>query len=71
VDDVVRETMLRALRQLPTLRWPESFRPWPAVIAVRQAGTHLRRRHAAAEHVTTLDELTDVPAAGGCAPRSS
>src|SRR5690348_500418 len=30
VDDVVQETMLRALPELRTLRAPECFRPWLA-----------------------------------------
>src|SRR5690242_16281897 len=33
-DDVVQDVMLRALRQLPTLHRPESFRSWLTTIAV-------------------------------------
>ena len=49
VDDVVQETMLRALRELPVLRTPESFRPWLVAIAMRQVSTHLRRQSTAAD----------------------
>jgi RNA polymerase sigma factor (sigma-70 family) len=62
VDDVVQETMLRALRELRTLRNPESFRPWLIAIASRQVSTHLRRRRAAAERTIALHEATDSPA---------
>ncbi|WP_426502377.1 sigma-70 family RNA polymerase sigma factor [Dactylosporangium sp. McL0621] len=61
VDDVVQETMLRALRQLPSLREPESFRIWLAAIAVRQAGTYLQRERVAAGRRAPLDVLTDAP----------
>ena len=44
VDDVVQDVMLRAVRQLPLLREPESFRAWLTAIAVNQIGTRLRRR---------------------------
>jgi RNA polymerase sigma factor (sigma-70 family) len=57
VDDVVQETMLRVLRDLPSLRAPESLRAWLATIAVRQVGTHLRRR-AAVARTTGLDDAT-------------
>lgn len=61
VDDVVQEAMLRALRELPVLRTPESFRPWLVAIAMRQISTHLRRCSAAAGRITPLDELTGEP----------
>lgn len=41
VDDVVQDTMLRALRGLGDLRDPEAFRSWLVAIAVRQ----VRERH--------------------------
>src|SRR5829696_3108747 len=56
VDDVVQDTMLRALRDLPALRTPESFRAWLLTIAVRQVGTHRHRRAADAERTAMLDE---------------
>jgi RNA polymerase sigma factor (sigma-70 family) len=61
VDDVVQETMLRALRELRTLRTPESFRPWLVAIAMRQVSTHLHRREVAAERAVALDEVTGAP----------
>lgn len=42
VDDVVQETMLRAVHNLPALREPERFRPWLIAIAVRQVRTWWR-----------------------------
>lgn len=60
-DDVVQETMLRALRELRTLRTPESFRPWLATIATRQVSTHLHRRQVDAERTAPLDEVTGPP----------
>ncbi|WP_246273861.1 sigma-70 family RNA polymerase sigma factor [Phytohabitans houttuyneae] len=62
-DDVVQETMLRVLRELRTLRSPESFRPWLVTIATRQVSTHLHRRQAEADRSAALDEVTDPPAA--------
>src|SRR4051812_26309658 len=56
VDDVVQDIVLRALRQLPHLRRPESFRPWLAAIAVRQVSTHLARAGQAAGRTIGLDE---------------
>ncbi|GAA3454938.1 sigma-70 family RNA polymerase sigma factor [Dactylosporangium matsuzakiense] len=61
VDDVVQETMLRAMRQLPALREPDSFRAWLAAIAVRQAGTYLQRERTVSGRRVPLDELTDAP----------
>ncbi|MFC6023419.1 RNA polymerase sigma factor [Plantactinospora solaniradicis] len=61
VDDVVQETMLRALRALWALRSPESFGPWLLTIATRQVSTHLHRRQADAERTAPLDEVTDAP----------
>jgi RNA polymerase sigma factor (sigma-70 family) len=56
-DDVVQETMLRALRELRELRTPESFRAWLAAIATRQVSTYLRRQHLAEDRVAALEEL--------------
>ena len=63
-DDVVQEVMLRALRQLPTLRKPESFRSWLTAIAVNQISTHLHRRGAEAGRAAPLDEAVAVPDPG-------
>ncbi|GAA0683001.1 hypothetical protein GCM10010193_41000 [Kitasatospora atroaurantiaca] len=45
-DDVVQDTMLRAVDSLPALREPASFRSWLVAIAMNQ----VRRRHQ--EHLT-------------------
>ncbi|MFC5201589.1 MULTISPECIES: sigma-70 family RNA polymerase sigma factor [Streptomyces] len=44
VDDVVQETMLRALDALGSLRSPESFRSWLVAIAMNQVRTHWQDR---------------------------
>ncbi|GAA2629672.1 sigma-70 family RNA polymerase sigma factor [Paractinoplanes durhamensis] len=46
VDDLVQETMLRAIRGLPGLRDPERFRSWLVSIAYRQIQLYLRSRKA-------------------------
>ncbi|GHH40227.1 sigma-70 family RNA polymerase sigma factor [Streptomyces candidus] len=43
VDDVVQDTMLRALANLPTLRIPESFRSWLVAIAMNEVRRHWHR----------------------------
>jgi RNA polymerase sigma factor (sigma-70 family) len=58
VDDVVQETMLCVLRDLRTLRNPDSFRPWLVTIATRQVSTYLRGQHVV-ERATALDEVVD------------
>jgi RNA polymerase sigma factor (sigma-70 family) len=64
VDDVVQETMVRALRALRALRTPESFRPWLARIANRQVSTYLHRRQTELRRTVSLDEATDLPDLG-------
>lgn len=44
VDDVVQETMLRAVGNLGTLRDPDSFRSWLMAIAMHQMRDRARRR---------------------------
>ncbi|MEV0897215.1 sigma-70 family RNA polymerase sigma factor [Actinoplanes sp. NPDC049802] len=61
VDDVVQDTMLRAVRDLRSLRTPESFRPWLAAIATRQVSSHLHRRQADAERAVPLEEMAEPP----------
>ncbi|MCA2213104.1 sigma-70 family RNA polymerase sigma factor [Jidongwangia harbinensis] len=61
VDDVVQDIMVRALRRLPSLRSEENFRPWLAAIALRQIGTHLRRKDRAARRTTGLEEAAHLP----------
>ena len=60
-DDIVQETMLRAIRELGTLRTPRSFRSWLAAIAVRQASTHLRRSRVAGRRNAALAEAGGLP----------
>ncbi|MFF0741363.1 sigma-70 family RNA polymerase sigma factor [Streptomyces sp. NPDC004111] len=43
VDDVVQDTMLRALDGLPALRIPESFRSWLVAIAMNEVRRHWQR----------------------------
>ncbi|MFF5232819.1 sigma-70 family RNA polymerase sigma factor [Dactylosporangium sp. NPDC000521] len=64
VDDVVQDAMVRALRQLPSLREPGSFRAWIAAIAVRQAATHLHGERVAAGRRTALDDVAGAADAG-------
>lgn len=56
VDDVVQETMLRAVDNLGSLRDPDSFRSWLVAIAMRQIRDRARRR--------TTDTLRDETADG-------
>src|ERR1700730_12715893 len=44
VDDVVQETMLRAVRGVGDLRDPQAFRSWLVAIAVRQVRDSYRER---------------------------
>ena len=46
VDDVVQETMLRAVRGLGDLRDPAAFRSWLVAVAIRQMRDHYRARQA-------------------------
>ncbi|MBB2948866.1 RNA polymerase sigma factor (sigma-70 family) [Actinoplanes lutulentus] len=61
VDDVVQDVMVRALRQLGSLRSAESFRPWLAAIAMRQISTHQHRVNRAADQSAPLDEVSRLP----------
>lgn len=64
VDDVVQETMLRAVDNLGSLRDPDSFRSWLVAIAMRQIRDRARRRTSepladgAAEKAADFAELT-------------
>ena len=64
VDDVVQETLLRVVRDLPALRAPESFRSWLVSITLRQINTHRQRQRAFADRTTVLDEAHRIPDAG-------
>ncbi|KAB2971308.1 sigma-70 family RNA polymerase sigma factor [Streptomyces sp. SS1-1] len=59
VDDVVQETMLRALDALDGLRTPESFRSWLVAIAMNQVRAHWHARQAAPGGVEEARELAD------------
>ena len=44
VDDVLQDVCVRVITKIDTLREPERFRPWLAVLARRQALRHRQRR---------------------------
>ncbi|MGW2833608.1 sigma-70 family RNA polymerase sigma factor [Streptomyces sp. NPDC001286] len=64
VDDVVQETMLRAVDNLGSLRDPDSFRSWLMAIAMRQIRDRARRTtsrrldESAAREATDFAEIT-------------
>lgn len=62
-DDVVQETMLRAVDGLPALRDPAAFRSWLVAIAMNQ----VRQRHRAqqARQTDGLDEVRELPDPAG------
>lgn len=64
VDDVVQETLLRAVRDLPALRAPESFRSWLVSITLRQINTHWHRQRTFADRTAVIDEASEIPDAG-------
>ncbi|MFB9467494.1 RNA polymerase sigma factor, partial [Streptomyces cinereospinus] len=59
VDDVVQETMLRALDALVGLRAPENFRSWLVAIAMNQVRAHWQDRRPAPGAVEEAEELAD------------
>ncbi|MEU5539745.1 sigma-70 family RNA polymerase sigma factor [Streptomyces sp. NPDC020362] len=59
VDDVVQDTMLRALDALDGLRTPESFRSWLVAIAMNQVRTHWQDRQFAQAGVEEAEDLAD------------
>ncbi|WP_250035667.1 sigma-70 family RNA polymerase sigma factor [Paractinoplanes maris] len=59
VDDLVQETMLRAVRGLGALREPDRFRSWLVAIAYRQIQLHLRARRTA--RVRPMPATADLP----------
>ncbi|MEU7115482.1 sigma-70 family RNA polymerase sigma factor [Streptomyces sp. NPDC046182] len=65
VDDVVQETLLRVVRDLPALRAPESFRSWLVSITLRQINTHWHRQRTLDDRTTVIDEAFRVPNGGG------
>ncbi|MFD0525308.1 RNA polymerase sigma factor [Paractinoplanes durhamensis] len=56
VEDVVQETMLRVVRDLGSLRQPESLRSWVLTIAVHQISSHQGRLP-----TVGLDQVPDAP----------
>uniref|UniRef100_A0AAU2VGB4 Sigma-70 family RNA polymerase sigma factor n=1 Tax=Streptomyces sp. NBC_00003 TaxID=2903608 RepID=A0AAU2VGB4_9ACTN len=64
VDDVVQETLLRVVRDLPALRAPESFRSWLVSITLRQINTHWHRQRTFADRTAVIDEASEIPDAG-------
>ncbi|MGA5063463.1 sigma-70 family RNA polymerase sigma factor [Streptomyces exfoliatus] len=64
VDDVVQETLLRVVRDLPALRAPESFRSWLVSITLRQINTHWHRQRTFTGRTTVIDEALRIPDAG-------
>ncbi|WP_228456191.1 sigma-70 family RNA polymerase sigma factor [Streptomyces durbertensis] len=64
VDDVVQETLVRVVRDLPALRAPESFRAWLVSITLRQINTHWQRQRAFAGRTTVIDEAGQIPDVG-------
>jgi RNA polymerase sigma factor (sigma-70 family) len=59
VDDVVQDTMLRALHGLPGLRDPASFRSWLVIIAMRQVRNRNRAEHRFPESERQPDDVAD------------
>ncbi|WP_369394966.1 sigma-70 family RNA polymerase sigma factor [Streptomyces sp. CG1] len=59
VDDVVQETMLRALDGLGGLRTPERFRSWLVAIAMNQVREHRQNRLSAPGGVEEAEDLAD------------
>ncbi|MFI5817254.1 sigma-70 family RNA polymerase sigma factor [Streptomyces sp. NPDC051643] len=59
VDDVVQETMLRALDALGSLRSPESFRSWLVAIAMNQVRTHWQDRQLTPGAVEDTKDFAD------------
>ncbi|MBW8735758.1 MAG: sigma-70 family RNA polymerase sigma factor [Streptomyces turgidiscabies] len=64
VDDVVQETLLRVVRDLPALRAPESFRSWLVSITLRQISTQRQRQRVFAGRTAVIDEAHQIPDAG-------
>ncbi|GAA3638477.1 hypothetical protein GCM10022223_66860 [Kineosporia mesophila] len=56
VDDVVQNTLISVVENLPSLRQPERFSGWVLAIARREIADHLRLRRVAAERGQVLDE---------------
>ncbi|MFG2331529.1 sigma-70 family RNA polymerase sigma factor [Streptomyces sp. NPDC048604] len=64
VDDVVQDTMLRALDGLGTLRAPDSFRSWLVAIAMNAIRSHWHDRQTGLR-TGVLDEARELAQPGG------
>ena len=60
VDDVVQETMLRVVQDLPTLREPSRFRGWLIAVAQNQVQERFRLGYRAARRQTSLELVTEL-----------
>ncbi|MDG4792990.1 sigma-70 family RNA polymerase sigma factor [Micromonospora sp. WMMD1082] len=65
VDDVVQETLLRVVRNLPGLRDPAAYRSWLIAIAVRQVRDREHWRRTALDRTSDLDVAYGVPDPAG------
>lgn len=61
VDDVVQETMLRALRGIDALRDPTRFRSWLVTITIRQINERWRARQSGPVPLSTLGHAHELP----------
>jgi len=69
-EDLVQETLLRTLRDLPMLRDPRRFRPWLSKIAVNVCRMHLRRLQVRpAELPLAAEESQSLPTGADSPPR--
>ncbi len=59
VDDLVQETMVRALHALPTLREPARFRSWLVAIAIHLVRDRYRDRQGSRDTARQPDEVAD------------
>ncbi|MFD8209330.1 sigma-70 family RNA polymerase sigma factor [Streptomyces sp. NPDC059695] len=64
VDDVVQETMLRALAGLGGLRSPDSFRSWLVAITMNGVRTHWQRQRQAGFPAGGLDDAQEIAQPG-------
>jgi len=61
LDDVMQEVCLRVITRIHTLREPECFRAWLAVLARREALKHCQRRIPVTLGVDAESELLQTP----------
>ncbi|WP_143664542.1 RNA polymerase sigma factor, partial [Streptomyces sp. NRRL B-24572] len=64
VDDVVQETMLRALAGLGDLRSPDSFRSWLVAITMNGVRSHWHRQQQAGHPAGDLDDARGIAQPG-------